>query len=38
MDLLAAHLDLDKLDQLLHAKQGPSKACAKNIEALAAWD
>jgi transposase len=39
MDLLAAHLDLDKLDQLLHGKARPEQGLREEkIEALAAWD
>ena len=39
MDLLAAHLDLDKLNQLLHGKARPEQGLREEkIEALAAWD
>jgi transposase len=39
MDLLAAHLDIDKLDRLLHGKAEPEQTLVgEKIRALAAWD
>jgi transposase len=39
MDLLATHLDLDKLDRLLHGEARPAQSLhGEKIEALAAWD
>jgi hypothetical protein len=38
MDLLATHLDLDKLDRLLHGEARPAQSLhGEKIEALAAW-